>query len=90
MYTDEAQKLLDLAKDWQTAAESHKREAQRLRSFAHPDRPHNEFYTNEAAREELKAKLLESNSQALSNLVKQLLENTSTGPEPNKKASRLA
>jgi len=73
MTPQESQKLLDLAKAWETAAESHKKEMRRHRSFAQPGKDNYQFYIGEAARDEIKAKLCESHSKRLKELVNEIL-----------------
>jgi hypothetical protein len=73
MSPEESQKLLDLAKAWETAAESHRKEMRRNRSFAQPGKENYQFYLAESAREEIKAQLCESHSNRLEALVNELL-----------------
>jgi hypothetical protein len=74
MTPSEAQKLLALAKAWEPAAESHRKEMRRNRSFAQPGREGYDFYLAESARDEIKAQLCESHSHQLSSLVNALLQ----------------
>ena len=78
MTSSEAEKLLDLAKAWETAAESHKKEMRRNRSFAQPGKENYQFYLAESAREEIEAKLCESHSNRLKDLVNELLASDKT------------
>ena len=78
MTPSEAQKLLDLAKAWETAAESHKKEMRRYRSFAQPGKENYQFYLAESAREEIKAQVCESHSTRLKALVNELLASDKT------------
>lgn len=82
MPPEQTQKLLELAKSWETTAELHKKDMRRNRSFAQPGKEGYEFYLAESARDEIKAQLCESHSHQLSSLVDELLQGAkSAAPE---------
>ena len=74
MTPSEAQKLLDLAKAWETAAELHMKDMRRNRSFAQPGKDGYEFYLAESARNEIRAKMCAAHSKKLTSLVNEIVE----------------
>jgi hypothetical protein len=72
MTPEETKILFDLAKSWQSAADLHKKAMRRNRSFANSGRTDQAFYLGEAARDEIRAELYESQAKKLEDVVSRL------------------